>query len=374
MPSPVSEPVPTISASDAPPTSDSVLRVRRALEEGGIAALPTETVYGLAVRADDSAALARLARVKGRPTERAFTWHVGSPGAIERFEHLGPLLRRLAAKYWPGPLTLVARGVPRGLELLSREGWIGVRCPAHRGTAGILDALPFPVAMTSANRHGEKPLLSASEVRETFGAEIALVVDAGRPRLGEASGVLRVGPGRFELLREGLSSLEALRRAAGLAIGFVCTGNTCRSPMAEALARRVLGVRLGLERAASTAATHIEDFGFRTASMGLAARAGERASDHAIELLARRGMDLSGHVARAATLERLRELDVVYGLTQSHVDALRAELPPGRTPQLELLDPHGRDIPDPIGGPREDYERCAAHITEAIEARATAWA
>jgi tRNA threonylcarbamoyl adenosine modification protein (Sua5/YciO/YrdC/YwlC family) len=370
----LSEPVPTIEAADAPPTSDSILRVRRALEEGGIAALPTETVYGLAARADDAGALARLARLKARPQERAFTWHVGHASAIEGFETLVPLLKRLAASYWPGPLTLVARGAPKRVELLARDGWVGIRCPAHRGTAGLLEALPFPVAMTSANRHGEKPLLSAAEVREAFGPAIALVVDAGRPRLGEESGVLRVGPGRFELLREGLSSLDALRRAAGLAIGFVCTGNTCRSPMAAAIARRTLEGRLGVGRAADASARRIEDFGFRTISMGLFARAGERAADHAIELFARRGLDLSAHLAQSATLERLRDLDLVFGLTQSHVDALRAELPPGRTPRLELLDPTGRDIPDPIGGPREDYERCATLITQAIEARAPSWA
>ena len=374
MQSPFAEPVASVAVADSAPESALVERVRAALERGALVALPTETVYGLAARADDARAVARLAALKGGPSEKAFTWHVGTSAVLSRFDALVPLLARLAERYWPGPLTLVARGVPSGLAGVAREGWTGVRFPAHRATAGILAALPFPVVMSSANLHGTPPLLVAADVQRTFGRELALVVDGGPARLGEASGVLSVGPGRFELLREGLSSLAALRRAAGLAIGFVCTGNTCRSPMAEAFAQSVLGARLGLSTGEPDGARRLSDFGFRVESMGILARPGEPASALALEALGARGLTLAGHAAQAATLERVRELDRVYALTRGHLHALRSLLPPGSTPMLELLDPEGLDIPDPAGGSREDYARCAERIEAAIRARAPLWA
>src|SRR5262245_1458353 len=124
--------------------------VERALRGGGVIAIPTETVYGLAVRADDPAALERLVELKGRAPELAFTWHVGEHAALERFPQPSALARRLAERYWPGPLTLVLPGVPQGLEHVARDGWTGARLPAHPVTAQILAALPFPVVATSA--------------------------------------------------------------------------------------------------------------------------------------------------------------------------------------------------------------------------------
>jgi tRNA threonylcarbamoyl adenosine modification protein (Sua5/YciO/YrdC/YwlC family) len=354
-------------AGERAPEPALCAEVRALLARGGVCALPTETVYGLAARADDERALAALRRLKGRPEELAFTWHVASAVVLEQFEALRPLARRLAERYWPGPLTLVLAGVPRGLERVARDGWTGVRAPAQALTAGLLAACEFPVVMSSANAHGEPPLTQAAAVRARFGAELELVVDGGPARLGEASGVLALGPGRFELLREGLLGLEELRRTAGLRLAFVCTGNTCRSPMAEALARELLGTRLGSGPAG------LARFGFEVASFGVMAAPGVPASSGAQEVLRARGLDLSAHRARAAVPETLARFDRVYGLTRAHVEALRAELPPGRHPPLETLDPRG-DITDPVGGPRAAYERALADIERALRARLAEWA
>ncbi|HEX6884202.1 MAG TPA: L-threonylcarbamoyladenylate synthase, partial [Planctomycetota bacterium] len=222
---------PIVATGDAPPPRALVTRVREVLARGGLCALPTETVYGLAARADRPEALEAMRVLKGRPAELTFTWHVASRAAIEPFEALRPLARRLVERYWPGPLTLVLRGVPPGLEHVAKGGWTGLRLPAHRATGELLAACDFPVVMTSANRHGAAPLTRAEEVAAQFDGALEVVVDGGPARLGEASGVLALGPGRFELLREGLLRLEDLRRTAGLRLAFVCTGNTCRSPM-----------------------------------------------------------------------------------------------------------------------------------------------
>jgi protein-tyrosine phosphatase len=355
------------------PAPDPGLRpdVRALLARGVLFALPTETVYGLAARADSAAALEALRRIKGRPPELAFTWHVAERGVLASFEALRPLARRLAERYWPGPLTPVLRGVPPGLALVAQKGWTGVRMPAHAACAGLLAACEFPVVMTSANLHDEAPLTRAEEVAARFGAELELVVDGGPSRLGEASGVLALGPGRFQLLREGLLRIEDLRRTAGLRLAFVCTGNTCRSPMAEALARKLLVERL---QAGAPGGPGLADFGFELFSMGLFAAHGAPASAGALEVMAERGLDLRAHRSRPAVPEVLLRCDRIYGLTEGHVEALRALLPPGRHPPLERLDPGGRDIADPVGGPRATYQRSLEDIERALRARLDEWA
>ena len=350
------------------PSHEWLARACDVLASGRLVALPTETVYGLAARADDAEALARLAEIKGRPKDIAFTWHVGSADAIERFPNLSPAARRLAERYWPGPLTLVLPSVPEGLELPARDGWTGIRYTAEPFARALCAHADFPLVMTSANRHGEPAAVEASELAGLDPNMLGLVVDGGRTRLQESSTILRMGHGRFELLREGLHDLAALRRTAGRRIGFACTGNTCRSPMAEGLARKLLSERL------ETTEDRIGEFGFEVCSMGVFASPGAPAADHAIATLARRGIDLSGHRSSPALLDVITGLDEVYCLTQSHLQALAMILPPSKAGNLQLLDPQQRDIPDPIGGSAADYQRCAQVIYEALEERARGWA
>ncbi|MBI5434930.1 MAG: Sua5/YciO/YrdC/YwlC family protein [Planctomycetes bacterium] len=150
--------------SGSPPSRALRKRVTSLLAAGELVALPTETVYGIFARADRPEALERLRNVKHRPEEKVFTWHVGDARALARFPHLWHSARRLAEKYWPGPLTLVLHGVPHGLELASAGGWTGVRLPAFAPTAKLLADLDFPVVGSSANRPAGAALVDAAAI------------------------------------------------------------------------------------------------------------------------------------------------------------------------------------------------------------------
>lgn len=381
--------VPRLPCPDGPPPPELLEQAGAALAAGRLIGVPTETVYGLAARADRPAALAALRQALGSAPERGLVWHApvqnleGGPAPLDFRFPAAPLARRLAERYWPGPLTLLVRGAPPGLEALAQQGWLALRVPAQRGLQSLLARLSFPVAIASAQRGDEPPATRAEQVIERFGPSLALCGDGGPTRIGQPSAMLALGPGRFELLRPGLLELADLRRTAGLRLAFVCTGNTCRSPMAEGLAQSLLLERLGAPGPAAVRGDprgdrsprgRLSAFGFELASMGVAAAHGAPASPQAVAVLAPRGIDLGGHQSQPATWERLADFDLALCLTRSHARALESLLPPGRGPRIELLDPQGRDVPDPIGGDVEEYRRCAAAIEGALRARLDLWA
>lgn len=151
-----------------------------ALGEGRIVALPTDTVYGLAARLDRPAALAAIFAAKGRPRDLALPVLVGHQDQITGLvEEWPPVAERLAAELWPGPLTLVVPAAEGIGGLLGSGGTVGIRHPRHRLVQSLC-AVAGPLAVTSANAHGQPPCTTAAQVEEAFpGGEVALVVDGG---------------------------------------------------------------------------------------------------------------------------------------------------------------------------------------------------
>jgi protein-tyrosine phosphatase len=195
-----------------------------------------------------------------------------------------------------------------------------------------------------------------------MGDDVDLVLDDGRSRFGQPSSVVRVTDSKYEMLREGVVSERNLRRLASFFVLLVCTGNTCRSPMASLLARRLIAERIGCQP------EQLEDCGVVVASAGIAAMVGGRASPQAVEVMQQRGLDLGGHETQPLTEQLARHADVILTMTRGHREAILMQWPEaaGRT---RLLCADGRDISDPIGGPREEYELCA----EQMQAALTAW-
>ena len=330
----------------------TIAEAARCLAAGGLVAFPTETVYGLGANADDPKAMAKLRRVKARDGNKPFTIHIADWSDLARYaRRTSAPARKLIEKYWPGPLTVVFPGDGgRG---------IGVRFPAHEVARAIIRGAGVAVVLPSANRGGEPPASNAAEVEHTLGGEIDLIVDGGPATLGESSTVVSFAHGRIEVLREGIISEQAVRDTARTVILFVCTANSCRSPIAEALCRMMLAGRLGV------APDDLDETGYEVASAGVSGGFGA-ASDEAMVAAAHLGADLSGHRARALTREMLADADMVFAMTQSHVDGVVA-MDPDSAPRVKLLDPRGRDIEDPMGGGREEFRVCASRIRQCLK-------
>ncbi len=172
---------------------------------GGIVAVPTETFYGLAADPFRAEAIARVFVVKGRSSERALLLIASDEEQVA--SHLGPLPpmgRRLAEKFWPGPLTLLVEApVTLAQEVTAGTGTVGVRVPAHGVARDLCRACGRPLTATSANVSGEPPSPDPDQVERTLGARIELLLDAGRAPGGRPSTVVDVTGRTPRLVRAG---------------------------------------------------------------------------------------------------------------------------------------------------------------------------
>jgi protein-tyrosine phosphatase len=326
---------------------------------GELVALPTETVYGLAVLPSHADAVARARAAKGRGGEQPFTWHLARREDAASIAAVPPRrVARLLDRFWPGPLTVV---------LPARDGGTaGLRLPAHEFTRAVIAAVGEPLWLSSVNRAGEPPLCDAAAIAERFAIELSLVVDDGPSPLGTASTIVRATGRRLEVLREGILSTDDVLRAAAVLVLFVCTGNTCRSPLAEALARDLAARTLGVPPADVLA------HGISLASAGISTLPGMGASEGSLAAAAELGLDLSQHRTQQLDLDLVERADHVVCMGQSHRHAVLAEVPEAEA-KTHLLRPDNLDVADPYGSELPAYRRTRDEIRAAIGARLPKW-
>ena len=186
-------------------SKENIARAAEILRQGGLVAIPTETVYGLAANALDPAAAARIYEAKGRPSDNPLIVH------IAQASELAPLVRRvpdacrlLADRFWPGPLTIVlpaSAAVPR--QVTGGLDTVAVRCPAHPVARAVIRAAGLPLAAPSANSSGRPSPTTAGHVREDMNGKIPMILDAGPCEIGVESTVLSLVGERPTVLRPG---------------------------------------------------------------------------------------------------------------------------------------------------------------------------
>ncbi len=195
----------------------AVARAAACLRVGDIVALPTETVYGLAANAFDPAAVARIFAAKERPACNPIIIHVADLTLARRCAaEWSVVADRLAAAFWPGPLTLVLPKAPVVPEIVTaRGGTVGVRWPSHPFMQAVIRACGFPLAAPSANRANELSPTNAQHVRTSLGDRVKLIVDGGQCQVGIESTVLDVTRQPPRVLRPGMIHVESLRAVIG---------------------------------------------------------------------------------------------------------------------------------------------------------------
>ncbi|ABD24575.1 translation factor SUA5 [Novosphingobium aromaticivorans DSM 12444] len=198
---------PTKPSKVHPPDNHGLEHAAQVIAAGGTVAVPTETVYGLAARADDDAAVAGIYRAKGRPDFNPLIVHVPDVTAAEGLAVFDKRARALANAFWPGPLTMV---LPRreGAALASAVSaglpTVALRCPAHPVMQALLKNCGLPLAAPSANRSGGVSPTSAAHVAASLGQRVDLILDGGETRQGIESTIVGMrDDGTWAILRPG---------------------------------------------------------------------------------------------------------------------------------------------------------------------------
>lgn len=201
-----------------PPSNAEISQAAAALRAGELVAFPTETVYGLGADATNPQAVARIFAAKGRPRFNPLIVHVCDLGAARRLGDFDPMAEKLAAAFWPGPMTLVVqRKDTAGIPDLVTAGLatIAIRIPSHPVAQALLRAAGCPIAAPSANISGHVSATTAAHVRSDFGDRVETVLDAGPTRCGLESTVIDAATAPISILRPGAITTGDIAQIAG---------------------------------------------------------------------------------------------------------------------------------------------------------------
>ncbi len=201
------------------PTKENITTVGRTLQQGMLAGIPTETVYGLAANALDGAAVAEIFKAKGRPMDNPLIVHISDFSQIERFSLVRQIPEKaylLARKFWPGPLTVI---MPKGItipdEVSAGLDTVAIRFPSHPVTKAVIAAADRPLAAPSANTSGSPSPTTAGHVYHDMQGKIPYILDGGICEVGVESTVITLCSPVPMLLRPGGITLEQLEDVLG---------------------------------------------------------------------------------------------------------------------------------------------------------------
>jgi L-threonylcarbamoyladenylate synthase len=218
-----------IALADPPAIAEAAAQLRA----GGLVAMPTETVYGLAADATNDRAVGAIYAAKGRPTFNPLIAHVGGAAAAAREGAFDDFARRLAEAFWPGPLTIVAPVAPTcQVSLLARAGLatLALRAPDHPVAQALIAAAGVPLAAPSANRSGRVSPTTAAHVAADLAGRVDWILDGGPARRGVESTIVACLGGRPRLLRPGALTRERIEAVLGVALDEAAPGGAPIAP------------------------------------------------------------------------------------------------------------------------------------------------
>lgn len=335
------------------PDFSAVSRGAKLVRQGGLVIFPTETVYGIAANADNPHALERLRAVKQRPENKPFTVVIAKKDDLLRLTSCRvPALFKLIDAYWPGPLTVIVPDRTGGKTL-------GFRIPNHRVALALIREAGCPVAAPSANVSDKVPPKTCDEALQDLDGLVEMAIDNGPTQYGQASTVVDLTKDSAVVVRAGAIPTDHISRVAQRkTVLFICTGNSCRSVLAEYLLKDLLKGRDDVE--VFSAGTGVLLHGCPT--------------QETLAVLNAQGIDATEHRSLSLNPVMLHKSDLILAMTRTHRQQIVSMAPEveSRTYLLREFDDQERhdldlDIPDPIGQSLATYSDCAGMIARSLQ-------
>jgi tRNA threonylcarbamoyl adenosine modification protein (Sua5/YciO/YrdC/YwlC family) len=326
------------------PDMTRIREVANACKEGKVVVFPTETVYGAGGKMSAPGMEKRLREIKGRPDTKPFAYHIGDWAMLDRLKvKKTPLVRTVARQFWPGPVTLVV------LDLAGQK--IGIRFPRNRIALALIQEVGEPLIATSANRSGRPSPHTGHHAAEELQGAFDQLIDGGKTELMLDSTVVDLTGEIPVMLRKGAQGAEVEKAVEKIISGkcprkrilIVCTGNSCRSPMAEGWLKHEIEKK-GLS-------SEIE-----VISCGTNARDGLLCTSEAELVLRNREIDFRKFRSRRCRKGDLWSSDLVLAMAAQHAEAMEAMLPSAKERTITL------DVEDPIGMGIHVYEKTLLDI------------
>ncbi|MCR9295939.1 MAG: Sua5/YciO/YrdC/YwlC family protein [bacterium] len=370
--------------ADTEDKRDIVHIVVQALVEGKLVVLPTETAYHVVASGLNEAALEQLQKLREQGKVASPALLLRSSGeSMDYCPGMSRVARRAVGRGWPGPLVLElpihAAGDEEGTQavvseepaadssltlanrlpgvaksLVLKEGFLAQRVVPHAVVTEAMRLTPGPLIAAACVDEQAGPLSRPEEVARSLGSNVSILVDDGQTHFGGFATRIRVVGNECALITPGVIEADKRERLFHLVILLVCTGNTCRSPMAEVMLKSLLAESFPQHCGPGANKVHV-------ASAGLSAFPGGPASAEAQSVMERRQLSLRNHQSRALTEQALRYADLVLTMTRSHRAAIVDQLP-SIASKVHVLSGSLDDVSDPFGGTETIYDACANQI------------